>query len=234
MKDPFDLLLRSLKADMTVEGADKLWRKVLAHSGHRFKKGVRFLGAGSYGCAFGTDNGRVLKLTFDPSEARTMQKVQRSPTDSVVRIHDTFQVNPARTKTAMYGIVQERLVRPDPQWKDAVRYVGSVLKPKNEFLTPDTLRMYFYPKETRVGTTDVRHALIDQPGFKTWLTGLATYFETNGIHFEDFHGNNVMRLGKTHKLIDLGRSKRRTDRVPMVVIGCRIASRYGKPFPIVG
>lgn len=164
----------------------------------------------------------IFKVTDEAAEANAMATVMMNPSSLVVRVHDVFGFEV--DGQVRYGILQEKLDPPRPDY--AMLCEGFAGQP----ITPDHVEAVIAAWESGdvPYSVDVRRLPKD---WKAWIRGVAQYLESVGIHFEDLHGENVMRKGDQHKLIDLGFSQ--AAQQPIEVIARRAQNQGRAPWAAV-
>ena len=197
------------------DGVDFLNKKAkkLAARGHDIR-GLKFLGAGLHGYAYEMSNGRVFKLTDDIAEARASRVIMGKKTNYIVNIYDVFKFK----GTDLFGIVQEKLQPIDSQEKgfwDEMSDLGVISMALIDGLVPWSQMLLQIqdvisgdaPEEENLGLTpkEQRNILanLKKYNFPQMIDELHEY----GIKFDDFHGGNIMKRGKTSVIIDLGYSE---------------------------
>ncbi|MHB8407977.1 MAG: 2'-5' RNA ligase family protein [Acidiferrobacterales bacterium] len=179
----------------------------------------RALGTGTHGTAFDLGD-KVLKLTSDPAEAKSAQKIVGVKTKFICKIYDVFEFR----KTGAYGIVQEKLQaltgKEQQQLGDALAAtkVYAFLQ-KNNFDWDQTQKamvkaIHQVLEKLRGEGKDVdkayerfseRWAVLKK--FK--IGEMAQELKANGIDFFDYHSQNIMRRpGGDYVILDLGHESR--------------------------
>lgn len=188
--------------------------KSLAARGHDISS-LRVLGSGLHGHAYEMPNGRVFKLTDDVLEAQASRVIMGKKTTYIVNIYDVFKFK----GTNLFGIVQEKLSRLDSQekafWNEmsdlgviSIALAGTGIAPwskiepeLNDVLSDNA------PEEENLGLTPKEKknivAKLKKYNFPNMVDELYKY----GIEYDDFHGENIMKRGKTSVIIDLGYSR---------------------------
>lgn len=196
------------------ENGRVLWAKLCEFIGVDPKAPQHSLGGGTRGEAFLLPDNRVLKLTWDKSEAEAAAVVSAhpDPKGNVVRIapNGVVQINVPKNgfrTGALYAIVQEHLTpMPDNDpfndfaalWTDIS---GSFENPL--LIEPQSIRKFFDEAE------NVHGVEFDEGwgDFADWLIDVAKYLKSVGVQYHDLHPSNVMMRGDQHVVIDLGYSR---------------------------
>jgi serine/threonine protein kinase len=189
---------------------------------------MQFLGHGQMGLAYRAGD-KVVKITTDESEARASFLVMNLKPESEVftRYDDVFGFKD-RTGHMLYAVVQEWLDKPEPAWSVFAhlwytwryRKVDKIerenrwndkLDPQEKQdaldsfetpITPDNVLAFAswleaeHPDEAKKSADKVE-----------WLALVADELDRAGITYRDLKGDNLMRRGRQHVLIDLGLSK---------------------------
>ncbi len=166
------------------------------------------LGRGSNGIAFDIGDSRVLKVTADPSEAKSSFKIEGRANRHIARIHQVFKF----PGTEIYGIVQERLQPLDDMEKVDVDWSMHVI---DRILGKD-LGVFWR------GWEAVKDEVSKRPDDRFDDEERADAFRTleryqlpemmdevmrRGIGFHDYHSGNIMKRGSDYVIADLGVSK---------------------------
>lgn len=166
------------------------------------------LGSGSFGYAFEiVYNGKrsVLKVTGDPSEAKSSNHIKGKPLKHVVRIYDAFQF---KGEPTLYGIVEEKLDKISEtdmdDFDDFVEFLEAI-KAGHEIVTGD-----FDGIERKVGSAFKKPESLDrfeELAKKFQFKQIIQELHRNQVEFLDFHRENIMRRGTDYVVIDLGISQ---------------------------
>jgi len=195
-------------------------KKIMQHLGMPEKSfgDFRRLGVGQNGIAFLLPDLRVLKITKDTSEAHASIRLVGKHNETIVEILDVFEFRTVNDKP-LYGIVQERLQKPDADW---VEFAGEWW----EFRADPNLRKKFHDWfETPITKKNIelfrqwlghQGRTVDEEKFN-WLGMTAKELRGLGVQFRDLHNGNIMkRSDGSHVIIDLGASKSAPATIPMV------------------
>ena len=88
--------------DLLEKYADKLHAKGIQVTGEE-------LGTGTMGTAFMLTNGKVLKMTYDESEAKASALIMQHPAEHLVKIFDVFKFPTSVGNKFVFGVVKEKL-----------------------------------------------------------------------------------------------------------------------------
>lgn len=203
---------------------------------HHYKKlkkrkvdivGGKRLGAGSNGVALGLKDGRVLKVTYDKSEAMASMAVKGKKFGHIIQISDVFQFPPIKGESNVYGIVQEKLepLTPEEREEFTDMVVGDVEVESGMFS-----RIWLLPTWQEIvdnameGAAEngkegqkekTAHALkVLKDKYKMDL--ITADLRKAGIKYGDFHGGNIGKRGGEYVVMDLGYSKSKASKVPVM------------------
>ena len=212
----------------------KIWAAALRRAGHKFLQEPKRLGAGSFGQVFLLDNGLVLKVTTDQSEAQASENLRRLGYDAcVVRIFDVFAMaKPGEFSgdPQVFGIVQEYLRYFEPNW---YKFTSTLVRRiKIGVLTEEEVNDRYKQHKVRpnlgggafLTLNIVRDIAINADPKPTkiqldWLMCLLDTFGQAKIKAGDLHYGNIMqRLDGTPVLIDVGMSRTRQRKIPELVL----------------
>lgn len=232
-RDPVD-------ANITPAMHDKIVSR-LARSGIKVPDTIpklKFLGKGQKGLAYRADD-MVVKITTDESEARASFVVMnlRPASDVFARYEDVFGFKD-RSGHTLYAVVQEFLSKPEPAWASFAhlwyewryRKIGKLQQEDrwNEALDQQEQQDALDTFETPITPDNVLafaawlqaaheneyQAMQDKVD---WLALVADELDRAGIMYRDLKGDNLMRRGNQHVLIDLGLSKTlRQANIPVI------------------
>lgn len=159
----------------------------------------KFLDSGAYASVYDLKDGRVLKITRDPSDAATMQSIMNDPSKYIVRVHDVCEFEFIKRHSAwnhsLYFIVADKLEEPSCDWRNFAWDVSG---------SWDGLRN-LVPWQVRRSQNQVQFS--DHCRDKwTWLMKVAKELKKRGISWRDFHGGNLMYDSnrRDYVLMDLG------------------------------
>jgi len=183
---------------------------------------------------------KILKLTKDETEAQASNQILKlqPKSDVFTEYFDVFAFTTLRGNT-LYGIVQEKLEKPEADWSefasewfhfrnvdvkrlnDEYKKTGAPIddaaweSAKGRFETPITVDSVLIFTQW---LSDVQH--LDISGkYKEklqWLMHVANELARAKIQYRDLKGDNLMRRGARHVIIDLGVSKSGTAKIPVI------------------
>lgn len=166
---------------------------------------MKSLGHGMMGEAFDIGHSKVLKITKDKTEAVASFSIKGKDYKHIVRIFEVFQFK----NSDRYGIIQEKLLKLSSAEKNEVAEFY-------DFCDDYGIIGYLYAWNTKAAFGTVERLaktredanrffeLVDKLDIQEWFIDL----KAAGIHFLDFHEQNVMKKHDgTIALIDLGVSK---------------------------
>lgn len=153
------------------------------------------LGSGTQGKALQINDKTVIKVSDDKKESDASYIVKQNPSVYFPRIHDVFKLHMGR-HAYKYFIVQEKLERCDEKWAEFCDGWNS------NYITPYIVRRMKEHRSDNEGNVTPE----SEKKFK-WIHGVAMYFTKHRIRYCDLHGGNLMQKNGKHKIIDLGYSK---------------------------
>lgn len=206
------------------------WLKICERVGQDPDSEPEFIDAGTKGSVFLLDDGKILKLTSDESEAQSAAIVMRNPDPVVYKVWDVFEVPVGADK--LWCIVQEKLAPADRDWGEFAQlfyhWHTDLMKKLNETTTETTRRVPYINEDLVlefVEFLEKDHGGFDRWGAQImWLDRLSTYLQKVKIKFMDLHKDNIMkRPNSDHCVIDLGYAK--SPRVHIDVVARLIARK---------
>lgn len=175
----------------------------------------KFLGKGTKGEAYLLNNGKVLKVTLDPTEAKASASIAGEKTEYIARIEKVFLFG----KTGYSGIIMEDLDKISNEemnfWNELtdtgfLRDIITDSKPWSE-VEPQLRKRWI--EEWDANTVEQFFQNANKYNFPKMVDELYKY----KIVFYDFHGDNIMKRGNQSVVIDLGYSTV-DKKVPIPVI----------------
>ena len=170
-------------------------------------KATDILGSGSRGIAFKLDNGKVLKLTDDATEASASKIIMNAGNTcpNIVHIYDVFQLG----DLYFYGIVLEELEKTPSMFKDLISYVSvtlhncKILKTKNELTK---IKQFVANLSSRAKKEEIAKQLVN---------GTRALYKLN-INFTDLHIYNTGMKNGQIKIMDIGWTKSPPTKIPIM------------------
>jgi len=169
------------------------------------------------------DRKKVLKITRNAPDAWALELFRRKPSKDVVKVYDVFQIFPKEKRNTLYGIVEQKLTplhnvvdfaASYDYVKDyGVRWLGEDTNYGDivQLLEEDRA---FYEKEGNKKEADFieKTVLPFAHQMERWNDAL----HKRGIVFKDLHEGNVMMNRHQMVLMDLGRSKVQSMKLPLL------------------
>lgn len=167
---------------------------------------LKILGSGAHGIAFDMGEGKVLKVTDDPSEASTSNHLNgNTSTKHIARIYDVFRFRDSK----LYGIVQEKLV-PLPT-SDAAELTRA-------YAVMDKLNgaaaLYMFGEDWKAFTSKIRMGIGASDSnklaqvldtFKKFsIDKILDEAHALGVSLGDLHAGNIMKRGNECVAVDFG------------------------------
>jgi len=165
------------------------------------------LGSGDCGVAYKLDNGKVLKLTDDATEASASKIIMNAGNTcpNIVHIYDVFQLG----DLYFYGIVLEELEKTPSMFKDLISYVSvtlhncKILKTKNELTK---IKQFVANLSSRAKKEEIAKQLVN---------GTRALYKLN-INFTDLHIYNTGMKNGQIKIMDIGWTKSPPTKIPIM------------------
>ena len=165
---------------------------------------MKNLGRGKMGQAFQIDDGTVLKITGDPSEAKAAKHIQGKNFKNIYKVFAVYQLD----STGYFAIHQEKLepLPADPQGaQDIDRMVEECMFLYRQEHGMDAINQYLDGQLE--GENPQRITLVKEL-VRDMVNGL-NELKQAGIQLQDYHLGNVLYDPKTkmNKFIDIGVSR---------------------------
>ena len=190
-------------------------------------EGAKKLGAGSNGIAMLLRDGRVLKATYDKSEAHASMAIKGKKFKHVIHIDDVFQFPPMKGESNVYGIVQEKL---EPISDEERNEFTDMAVADVEVESGMFSRIWQLPnwqdivdnamegagengKEGQRQKTAHALKVLQQ---KYQMDQIVAELRKAGIAYGDFHGGNIGKRGNDYVVMDLGHSKSKGAKPPVL------------------
>jgi len=190
------------------------------------KKGIKIknetpLGSGSRGQAFETQDGKVLKITNDASEAKASMKLKDSNSEHLTKVLDVFKFNLRVGNREFFGILQEKLDK--LSHKESFELERAIDNSLLRMISPGKIETWETFKSNAENIID-RHNR-DKEKFLNSLKILEKFnvdkimdeLYQARIHYTDYHAGNFMKRGDKYVLIDLGYSKSEGAQEPPIL-----------------
>jgi len=178
---------------------------------------LKFLGGGSMGMAYATEDGRVVKFTQDQTEAEASQNLIGRKHSNITTYHKIAQINPNDWSFPIYVIIQEKLpLSPsDVLTAQQLNIIDELFKELNlssiniDLEKRDAYQKYLdYSLNLNVegGELTQESAMVIEDFMNEIFDGLE-FLDMNGIEYRDVWLPNIMfRNEDTPVIIDLGYS----------------------------
>jgi hypothetical protein len=174
------------------------WKALCARIEIPIKSNIAWIGEGCSADIFDLNDGRVLKITTDLSDAAGSLLFKNKPSSVVVDIYDAFKIKEADNESHydLYGIVAQKLNPLTPDWEEFAHFCDKYIssgKPSKVFshLTQILTKVQARRFKTKIA----------------WLEKVSEEFANRNLNWNDFHAGNILREGRHQvKVIDLGHS----------------------------
>ena len=160
---------------------------------------IRDLGGGDNGHAWLTKDG-VVKLTIDEAEALAATKISGKTHPNVVSYSDTLQMGGLPIFILKQDFAGERII--DPHVIDVLNNLGDPPSHMGDI------------EQLTNAHRDSKLPMASRRAFKQLASGMK-WLSRQGVEFFDLSSHNVVKLGDTYKIIDLGVSKVKWGKKPV-------------------
>jgi len=188
------------------------------------------LGQGSYGAAYQYGTDKVIKMTTDPSEAKTsaglinkhtkyickIYRVLRWPRLSSIKVSEDLPREQLKIYPTMFWIIQEYLPGRVERESGYAENLDSFLDDEATYKTiDDYIKGFINDEEMKEDFASYSEDYNIKSKDIDALIGMLQELNALGIQFYDFHIGNLMRnYSGALKLIDIGKSKSRGGAKP--------------------
>ena len=180
---------------------------------------LSWLGSGTYAQVFWmSDKKKVLKFTYDLSDAYACSIVQKRPDPAFVKIYDVFALT--SVDASFYGIMAEKLtplttnneIRIEKMNDLFIEDLGIFGHITTKALKEFKKQMHLPYIQDTIEEAGIEDIYADVELLQTWAKAL----EARGIRWGDLKPENIMNRGQALVISDLGYSNVHKQRIPIL------------------